>query len=221
MSLATDLHVLLTLKPLLDNGFVMFYTPAIHSCLNCYEAILGVDTLRKIDRGYKQLLDDYLNNSSVKLSKYNKRIAKFVYDGPEPYYEHGVVLTNYARDQRFHKILNSKPRIINQLKKHGEVQLSKTVQKQLGLHRWFAGQVAESAAASILSAKLLKSSFLTSNPLDISFLQSISDNPQIDKRNSIAYKHLTSTVPFIADVNLLSLIKIRQREEEAFSTDAL
>lgn len=88
--------------------------------------------------------------------------------------------------------------------------------KKLQLQRKFSGMIANSATFGILSSEILKTSFLTDNPLDISFLKTISNNPDIDARNNIAFEHLSSMVPFVGDIRIPDLLKLRNREEEAF-----
>jgi hypothetical protein len=68
----------------------------------------------------------------------------------------------------------------------------------------------------MLTAQLSNSSYLTSNPLEVSLLSSLSNQPSIERRNKIAYKYLTSIVPFVEDISISKLIRVRQREEEAF-----
>jgi len=94
--------------------------------------------------------------------------------------------------------------------------LSLSVASKLQAQRRFAWTVANSATFGILSSKVLKTSFLTDNPLDISFLKAVASRPEIDSRNEIAFKHLTSLVPFVADMRIPDLLKLRKREEEAF-----
>src|SRR5262249_27371069 len=47
-------------------------------------------------------------------------------------------------------------------------------------------------------------------------VQSVSNNQDIERRNSIACKYLSSMVPFVEDVAIADLIKLRNREEDAF-----
>lgn len=62
----------------------------------------------------------------------------------------------------------------------------------------------------------MNTSLLTSRPFYTSFLNAISDTPEIEKRNSIASRHLASIVPFVEDVKLEELLKLREREALAF-----
>lgn len=216
IELTIDIHILTVLKPLLEKGFVKFYLPEAHACSNCFDAVFDRDTEKRIERGYKRLSNEYFTNSTVSLYRLDKHLCKFSFDGLEPYFDHGMILSVHARNRKLQGILKSRPRIVAKFKKDGPVALSQAVKKEIGLHRKFAGQVVDSAAYGIISAKILNTSYLTDNPLEISFLQSVSDDPQIDRRNSIALKHLTSIVPFVGDVTTSDLIKVRMREEEAF-----
>lgn len=206
------------MRLLLEAGYFRFYTPEMHSCLTCFEAVFGDDTQRKIERGYKRLANDYFENTTVSLIEYSKRVCKFELQGPGPFYEHPMVMIYPGTKGRLREIVDAKPRVLRKLKDDGSVQLSRTVAKELGLHHKFASTVANSASFGILSSRILKTSFLTDNPLDISFLQALSNSPEIDARNQIAFKHLTSVVPFMEDTRLAGLLKLGKREEEAFIT---
>lgn len=210
-----DLWMLIAMKPLLDSKRIQFYTPEMHSCLHCFETVFGEDTRRNIERGYKVLTRDYFENSSASLIEYNRRVCKFVLDGPEPFYKHPMVMI-YPGKGPIREAISTKPRLLQKLKDDGSAKLSVALAKKLQLHREFAGTTANSATFGILSSRILKTSFLTDNPLDISFLKAISGRPEIDLRNQIALKHLASVVPFVGDVRIPDLLKLRKREEEAF-----
>jgi len=210
-----DLWMLIAMKPLLDADRLKFYTPEMHSCLHCFETVFGEDTQRRIEKGHKVLTKEYFENSSVSLIKYNRHEIKFELNGPEPFYKHPMVMIFPARG-RIRHVVSGKPKLLRALKDTGSASLSQSLSRNLQLHRKFSGIITNSATFGILSSAILKTSFLTDNPLDISFLKTISDRPQLDKRNQLALKHLSSIVPFVGDVRVPDLLKLRNREEEAF-----
>ncbi len=214
-SLHDDLWMLIAMKPLLDAGRIRFYTPELHSCLHCFEAVFGEETKRKIDKGYKALTKDFFKNSKVSLIGYDRRVCKFELDGPEPFYRHPMVMI-YPGRGRIRDAVSDKPKLLENLKDSGKVPLPVSLARNLQLQRKFSGIIANSATFGILASEILKTSFLTDNPLDISFLRSISDQPDVDARNKVAFEHLSSIVPFVGDIRIPDLIKLRHREEEAF-----
>jgi len=187
----------------------------MHSCLHCFETIFSDETKTKIERGYRHLSKDYFENSTVSLIEFNRRRLKLELDGPEPFYKHPMVMI-YEGSNRIRDVLSAKPRLLQQLKDSGPVKLTSSVARKFQIQRKLAGTTANSATFGILSSKILRTSFLTDNALDISFLKAVSNNFQIDTRNQVAFKHLTSVVPFVADVPIADLLKLRKREEEAF-----
>ena len=210
-----DLWLLLTMKPLMETGRIQFFTPEIHSCINCFNKGFGDETKRKIERGYRQLAKDYLENSTVSLIEFNRQRLKLELDGPEPFYEHPMVMI-YEGNNRIRDVLKGMPRLLSQLENSEAVRLSSSLANKLQVQRRFASTVANSATFGILSSKILRTSFLTDNPLDISFLRNVTNSPEIDSRNQVAFKYLTSMVPFVGDVRIRDLLKLRKREEEAF-----
>lgn len=122
----------------------------------------------------------------------------------------------YEGNNRIRDVLKGMPRLLSQLENSEAVRLSSSLANKLQVQRRFASTVANSATFGILSSKILRTSFLTDNPLDISFLRTVTNSPEINSRNQIAFKHLTSMVPFVEDVRLRDLLKLRKREEEAF-----
>ena len=143
------------------------------------------------------------------------------YAAPEPYLPHPIIWSNEANYRELHEAVAQMPRLMKAISKGDSAPLSKAAIKQLELHHFCANKVVDSASYGILTANLLKASFLTDNVLDISFLQSITKDKKgkgnpFEERNRTAFNHLTSIVPFAADVSISNLIKIRKREEEAF-----
>jgi hypothetical protein len=208
-----DLHLLMKLKPLLEKGFVRLFTPATHSCPKCVaKSYLGPDAKERLDQEFNRLAEEYFSNTLINLEKRHGRyVLRCV--GPEPYFEHGGI--NYPRTN-IPEPITSMPRIMKRVMKGESVLLSKAVRKKLNLHKDFAGQVVRNIAYDLASAQVLKTSFLTDRSLHISFLQSISKDHDVEHRNAIAFEHLTSVLPFVEDVEIRDLMKLRSREEEAF-----
>jgi len=220
MALQDDLQVLAALKPLLENHYVEFFTPHEHFCRECLLPSFGV-TQKKLDSARRQLSAQYLQNLSAEVVHLDHDLCEIEYAAPEPYLPHPIIWSNEANYRGLHEAVAQMPRIIRAINKGDAARLSKAAVKKLELHHFCASKVADSASYGILTANLLNASFLTDNALDISFLRSITKDKKgksnsYEERNRTAFDHLTSLVPFAADVSISSLIKIRKREEEAF-----
>jgi hypothetical protein len=57
---------------------------------------------------------------------------------------------------------------------------------------------------------------LANRQLDIDLLHSIASDPVTQQRNTILQKHFQLMLPFAEDIPVKQLLKLRQREEEAF-----
>ena len=92
----------------------------------------------------------------------------------------------------------------------------KTLVKDLGLHIEYAHDIVTNAIFGLATSNCLNTTFLTDNDLHIHFLNSLHSIFEISRRNLIAEKYLTSIVPFLEDIELKNIIKLRRREAEAF-----
>lgn len=208
-----DLIIAVLLRPLVEMGSIVFFTPPAHTCTQCWaEQSFGPDAGRRLMAEYKRLEKEYFSHTSVKLKKENNGY-ELTCEGPEPYYEHGSLATPLSN---LPEPLSASKQIINRLGKGEEVTLSEGMRRKLAVHKQFVGQVMNNISYELTTSQILKTSFLTDKPMHISILNSLSSDMNIEKRNSIALKHLTSMVPFIDELEIKDLIKLRKREEEAF-----
>lgn len=208
-----DLCLLLRLRSLLEEGYITLLTLPNDFCPKClsYKSFdsYNVDAL---NRERKRLENEYLANTSLTFERHG---SKFYIrcNGPEPYFEHGGISFPYTT---IPQSLTSKPKIMNRIRKGGTIQLSHQISQEFTFHKRFAGEVVRNISYDLASAQILNTSFLTNKSLHISFLESLSNDPDIERRNAIALEHLTSLVPFVGDVEIQNLLKIRRREEESF-----
>lgn len=212
-NLYDDLLVLQEIRPLLEQGYIKFFEPQRDICFSCHaDQFLGKNAHKRFSEEYKRLRDEFLANMNVKCDRKDDQYH-FTCDGPFPYFDHDLVCTY----DNIPKELAAKPYTVLRRVQKGEItQLSKTLIKSLGLHTEMAHLVATNAMHGLATSGSLKTSFLTENDLHISFLNSLHYDPEIRERNSVALKYLESMVPFVEDVALKEIIKLRQREEEAF-----
>lgn len=208
-----DLCLLEKLRPLIENGFVALFTPNTHTCPSCLaKSAFGPDAGERLKQEQKRLAKEYFLSTSITFEK-NAEMFGLRCSGPEVYFEHGGIIRT---SNEAPKLLASMPRIMRKVLQGESIPLSHAVRKNLKIHEEFAERVVRNISFDLATAKVLGTSFLTNKSLHISFLQSISNNQDIEQRNSIAYKHLSSIVPFVEDVAITDLIKLRKREEEAF-----
>ncbi|HEX5735364.1 MAG TPA: hypothetical protein VF131_21215 [Blastocatellia bacterium] len=207
-----DVCLMQILKPFFESKHILLFTSPEHRCPNCWANLsFGPDASNRLKKEYRRLAREYFENTSVKLFQRNGAYG-VLFEGPEPYYEHGRGVISPTPPPA----LNSMPRVLQRAKSIEGVTLSKATSKKLEFHKAFATEVLNNISFELSASHFLNTSFLTEKMLHVSFLQSISNNPDIERRNAIAYKFLTSIVPFAEDVEIKDLIKLRRREEEAF-----
>jgi hypothetical protein len=135
-----------------------------------------------------------------------------VCSGPEPFFEHEIVSSLPTVPEE----IRSRPSILKRIERGETVPLSKTLSKELKLHIDFAHIAVSSVIHGLATSTSLGSSFLTGSDIEIRFLNSLQPSMELADRNQIAFDHLSSMVPFIEDVELPDVIKVRKREEDAF-----
>jgi hypothetical protein len=208
-----DLIVINEMRPLIQKGFIGLFAPETDTCFACQaEEFLGEGARRRFKTQYNKLEKTYLEKIQVTGRKVGSEYV-WVCKGPLQYFDHCTVK---VQDVKNHPILTRKPRIMDRLEKGGTIAVSKSLVKELKLHRDKAHVVAANAIYGLASSKCLNTGFLTEKDLHISFLNSLHEFPMVQQQNAIAAKYLASIVPFIEDVNLTDIIKVRNREEEAF-----
>jgi len=207
-----DLLVIYEVLPLLDCGYIEIYSPETDVCFSCQaKSFLGINAGNKVEVAQKRLENKFLQNMSVE-AEFD--IDTYIYncDGPEPYFEHPMVFMI----DHLAPALAKNPRILQKLNRGQNISVPKTAVKELGFHANYAHSIVSNAIYGLASSKSLRTSFLTENQLHIDFLNSLHGSGAIARRNTIAAKHLTSVVPYVGDVEINRLIKLREREEEAF-----
>lgn len=211
-TLYNDVMLICEMSSLIEEGFIEFYTTNQEQCFTCQaKNFLGEDVGKNFTKAYKNLQKKYLQNMSVKVSlDYDE--LEFLYEGPEPYFHHPLS----ALRMDVPEALRKRPTILRKIASGKQVSLSKTLIKELGYHIDCSHTLVSEAMSGLGSSKSFKTSFLTDNDMHINFLNSLHSNKETIKHNRIAEKHLTSIVPFINDVKLKDILKLRNREEESF-----
>lgn len=207
-----DLLALYEIYPLVEHGYVNFYSPEGGVCFSCQaKEFLGDFSANLFSSEYKSLQQAYLDKMIVTCEE-DEGLYIFNYDGPPPYFDHISTSTGINIPEE----LVVRPSILKRIEKGEIVTLSKTVIKALGLHIDRAHDIATDVVHGIVTSGCLNTTFLTHHDLHIKFLNSLQNIPEVRKKNAISLEHLTSIVPFVEDVSLRDLLKVRQRESEAF-----
>lgn len=207
-----DLLVVHEIRPLIEKGFIEFFSPEKDVCFSCQaRRFLGDGAARKFNRSYSKLKSDFLRNMAVE-ARLNPEGIDFDCDGPAPYFDHAMVSTSLHVPDA----LINRPTILKKIENGNTISISKALIKDLGLHGGFAHKIVTNAIFGLATSNCLNTTFLTENDLHIQFLNTLHSNSEVSRRNLIAEKYLTTIVPFLEEIELKNLIKLRRREEEAF-----
>jgi hypothetical protein len=137
------------------------------------------------------------------------------YEVPGELSEHGGIYTSYGAPP---KPLDTMPRILERALDGEIVPLSKGVRRKVNTHEDLASKIFQSVIFEMAVPQLLRTSYLSATELPVRILSAISGDRDLARRNSLVQKYLTSMVPFIGGISLDAVVRLRQREQEAFLT---
>jgi hypothetical protein len=211
-----DVFLTVEYKPVFEKGYIIPFTPPEHICQSCLAgSFLGHDAEWKLQKGYKWLAKDIFEHTSLYLELHENGWFCLKNVGTRQYFDH-FELSQLLEEMP--GILASRPKTVAKVMRGESVPIGKTVQKRLKIHNELAALVVNNIAYEISKTQALNTSLLTGREFYGSFLSAISDASEIENRNSAAMQHLSSIVPFVQDVEIKDLLKLRQRETLAFES---
>ena len=211
-----DVFLTVEYQPLFEKGFLIPFTPPEHICQDCLaDSFLGHDAERRLQKGYKWLAKDIYEHTSLYLELDETGWFRLKNVGSRQYFDHFEL---HQLLEVIPRIFASKPKTVAKVMRGESVPIGKKDQKRLKIHNELAAVVVNNIAYEISKTQALNTSLLTGREFYGSFLSAISDASEIENRNSIAMQHLSSIVPFVQDVEIKELLKLRQRETSAFES---
>jgi hypothetical protein len=210
--LVDDLKIISIIIPLLNSGHIGVFSLDPNLCFACtIRKFLSNSASKKFMRGYQNLKTNLLRNISVNCELLDSESVFFI-DAPTPYLDHGQI---FIRDG-IPSTLIKRPRIKNKLFQGDCVSLSQPIIRDLEIHERLAHSIATNAMFGLATSSALSTNFVTENDTHISFLNSLHFDSNIVSKNRIAEKYLSSIVPFLNDLRITDIIKVREREQDAF-----
>lgn len=94
--------------------------------------------------------------------------------------------------------------------------LSASVARRIGVHEQMAARVRHHVEFPLLLSEIEGISFVGDSDDQVRFLSRVFPSPKLDRRNTILAKHLTTLLPFLEDVPISVLVKLRKNEDDAF-----
>lgn len=212
-SFGNDLVILNEIRPLVERGIIILFTPPLDCCPTCLaRRNLGKDAGERVVKEYKTLLGRYLDELSFTLLR-DRLGYILLLKGADLLIEHGSALLTMPELPR--EIMSNR-RLISKLNKGESVSFSKRLTQKLGYNQLLAVNVMENIAFELSVSQIFNTSFLTEKDLYIEILNALSESEEKVRRNQIAQRYLTTIVPFFDGVPIRKLLMLRDREMEAF-----
>lgn len=216
--LTDDLIILNKMRPVIEKGFIIPFTPPLNRCPHCLaEQSFGQDGKAKLMAIEDYIRWRYYKEVSVELLAIADQFI-LTCRGPESLLEHGGIGLALSRnaDGSIPPSLRQINSIVRRAEKGEEVLLSPAAKRKVGIIEDIAEREIASICFELFTAQSFGTSFLTDRPVHIDALDISTQDNELERRNSIARKHLTSLLPFISGVPIDDLISIREAESDAF-----
>jgi hypothetical protein len=210
---ADDIQLLLHIRPLIRSGRILLLTPTANLCPYCYaHKVFGTKADQRLRRAMRLLAGQLRRDMTVEFYKDEDGYAAACHGTRNLFRHESHVMSFDALPSPF----SARPRLANRVEAGDVVALSRSVATELGLHKDLAEDVLCSLRYQMSVADTIRASFTSNREVDIKVLSLVSDDSEIDRRNAIAARHLKSIVPFLPEVPVADLLRLRQREGDAF-----
>jgi hypothetical protein len=204
-----DLYILQKIRLLIDKGFISILTAPGNICPKCLSLHNFDKHIEKqINSEKKSLSKQIVDTCSASIVRDGRHYSLHL-TGPEKFIEHGSMykpLTEPVATEMLRR----------KIVKDEEYPLKKYQLKKIRLDEDMAERLIKNVSYELASNQVLGTSFLTDRELHISMLMDITENDETKKKNVLALKHLTSIVPFLDELDIKKLMKLRDREGESF-----
>lgn len=209
LAIHDDLTIMVAIRDLVDNQKVIPVSMP-HLCPHCLGAAgLGEKRYNSVAKRLRSL---FLKHVSVKV-KLEHDAYTCDWNCPESLLSHGGGIAGLKSLPQDFKTMSG---LLRRLNSGEELTLSRMARSRLGLHNMVADQVLEDVEFQLGSMFLTGTSFVTDMPLHADILNSITPSRTARERNTIIRQHLTAIVPYVQDVPIRDLLRLRRREPEAF-----
>lgn len=211
LRLLDDFRVFSYLRPLIESGILIPHsTPRVY-CLSCFaKSQIGNETSRRVTKAKRTLNQMLMNSMDVSLNYFNGE-TRADCTGNTPFFEHGSV--HFFLDD---DALVDRPRLFRKLRRNGSLQASKTLTRDLAFHEIIVEDTLYNAVYQMAVSELTGADLLSHRAIEVDVLQRIACDNSMSTMNSTIAKHWTNMVPFVGDVALRELVKLRSRERHSF-----
>lgn len=214
IDLFNDLAVIGFLRPLIEEGVICLITPPEEFCSRCFASRFAKGSIRRKNTLARRWLEEkYLTQTKVTIEQKGSSYD-FCVTGPELFVDHGAL---FRVAKHLPRNLENMPRIMAAIRAGGPVEVSRTLRKRIvKLHVDLATHTFQDVFFEIACAQCLGTSFVTEREIHIDLLNKLSGDTELIRRNQLVERHLTAILPFLESTRVEDLLKLRQRETEAF-----
>lgn len=195
------------IQQLLETGIFEFSPIHDGACPGCLaKLITGRQKNKKVtDHAIKEISRELLKD--FKLTAFTSPVPSITIDSKLGYSE-------CQKRFRFEKI----PSWMEPYFKGKKRLLPEAVARKLGFHKRQASMAYLNVSFELALSEKLGASSLFDNPLHLSLISKISRDPVVEKKNSVALKHMTTVMPFADKIPVSKILELRKKEPESFLT---
>jgi hypothetical protein len=201
LALADDLKILVYLRPLLETGQVVLFTPTQYCPYCLANESFGPDSDNRMERVFDQLLLRYSQELQVTV-QLKQQEYRYNIKGPEMLLPHARVELITTEPGELQKMRS----LMQRLQSGEKTTLSSREIKKTFVPDLLANPVIANVTFELAASQSLNTKYLTERTLDLEILNQLSQDPKIERRNQILQKHLTCVVPFLDEVSPADLV---------------
>jgi hypothetical protein len=209
---AGDVLCLLYLRPLFEAGLLSVKNGTVALCEECLaqQVALEEETRERLERPRKRLQERYLKNVEVYVVK-RENETFLTCQGPEQLLGHSTV-----------DFMGNLPKPLVEKFAKGEHKVSKRDVRKYGFVDSWVDSIMSDLFRQNIDVYLSRSQYLTDREIDLDVVTSVGEPETIHDCKSLL-AGLSHTVPAVQGVRLDRLVRLRQKESEAFEVyrDAL
>jgi hypothetical protein len=197
---------IMEMRPLIEAGLITLVPEDLRLCVNHWKE--GVPERDRILAAARTLADQ--NAKRFTLTYYPpeepRRLPSIHYKGPEEFLEHGEI----------RHVLDSAPDWLSGRQSSRPLKLSQSTIKAQNLVFRFFHQIANDAFLQSYFGTAFDARYVTDSRGESDFFQILYKRDELALRTTALCAHLTHSVPLMTDIPIAMILRVRQREPEAF-----
>jgi len=214
---AGDIKLLLALKPLADVGIVRLIKTKYHFCKDCAERIIPRSTVDGVNAAVRRLNERYLRQCKARLVRGEQDLGPLSpclrVQGPGDLYEGGsMVRLSPALPQW----LLRKSGLATAHSRKRVYDLGKSDLRRMKIPLERLERVASDVVFQHMLSRLMNTKYLTHREIDGVLVSAFNTHPGLSRCNDILSSELICELPFLENIGLKEILKVRRHEHDAF-----